>query len=337
MLLLASQFVAAQAVKDAFASLVRIEASRQGATIYGSGFVVALDSGTALVLTSSHVIEGAEFTVAFASDASTTLPVQSRDVVNIETENRNGLALFRVRGRLPAAAKPIEIASSGVPASGAPFLIMGYPNGAATAQTLPRSFTGRDGSRYQFDRGVPEGMSGSPVVRDGVAFGLVTDKTTEFTYAVPYAVIREFLSGLGVTPLGTPPPLSGPSSGGVKGPDSPGTPLGGGASVGTIDQALNEYRAAYERMDVKALLQVFPTFAGASELEKKFADLRGVAMALGTPEIKQSSETRAVATCGYSLTYTSRTGKIEQTKPQRAEFTLAKSGTSWRIESVRFR
>jgi hypothetical protein len=330
--------VTAQAARDAFASLVRIEASRQGATIYGSGFVVALDSGTALVLTSSHVIEGAEFTVAFASDASTTLPVQSRDVVNIETENRNGLALFRVRGRFPAAVKPIEIAASGVPASGAPFLIVGYPNGAATPQTLPRSFTGRDGSRYQFDRGVPEGMSGSPVVRDGVAFGLVTDKTTEFTYAVPYAVIREFLSGLGVTPLGTaPPPLSGPPASGVKATDSPGTPLGGGGSFGTIDQALNQYRAAYERMDVKALLQVFPTFAGASELEKKFADLRGVAMALGTPEIKQSSETRAVATCRYSLTYTSRTGKDEQTRPQLAEFTLAKSGTTWRIESVRFR
>jgi hypothetical protein len=257
-------------------------------------------------------------------------------VVNIETENRNGLALFRVRGRLPPAVRPIEIASSGVPGSGAAFLIVGYPNGAATPQTLTRSFTGRDGSRYQFDRGVPEGMSGSPVVRDDVAFGLVTDKTTEFTYAVPYAVIREYLSGLGVTPAGTAPsPLSGA---GVKAPDSPGTPLGGGGSFGTIDQALNEYRAAYERMDVKALLQVFPTFAGASELEKKFADLRGVAMALGTPEIKQSSETRAVAICGqYSITYTSRTGKSEQTRPQRAEFTLAKSGTSWRIESVRFR
>jgi hypothetical protein len=106
-------------------------------------------------------------------------------------------------------------------------------------------------------------------------------------------------------------------------------------SANPIREVLNQYRAAYENLDVKALLRLFPSFQGASELQKKFDDVQGVAMALGSPAIQLSREV-AVATCTYSLTYTSSAKRIEQTKPMRAEFHLRLREGTWVIEQIRF-
>ncbi len=103
-----------------------------------------------------------------------------------------------------------------------------------------------------------------------------------------------------------------------------------------IKRVLTDYRAAYESKDVDELLRVFPSFQGARDLRARLADLQSVAMALGPATIKETSLTSAIATCAYSLTYTSRTGAIEQTKPMRAEFTLRLEGRNWEIQSLRF-
>jgi hypothetical protein len=110
-------------------------------------------------------------------------------------------------------------------------------------------------------------------------------------------------------------------------------PLDPKAAVGDV---LSQYQRAYQAMDVDALMQVFPSFSGRVALQKRFADLEGVAMALGAPTVQLTSNTTAKATVLYSLTYTSKAGKNETTKPVRAEFTLKKSGADWVIESVRF-
>jgi hypothetical protein len=103
-----------------------------------------------------------------------------------------------------------------------------------------------------------------------------------------------------------------------------------------ITDLLDQYQRAYRAMNVSALMEIFPSFTGKDELQKRFADLKDMAMALGVPDIQMTSPTKAKATVVYSLTYTSKSGKIESTKPVRAEFTLKKSGADWVIESVKF-
>lgn len=103
-----------------------------------------------------------------------------------------------------------------------------------------------------------------------------------------------------------------------------------------ITELLDQYQRAYRAMNVTALMEIFPSFTGKDALQKRFADLQDVAMALGVPDIQLMSPTSAKATVTYSLTYTAKSGKIDSTKPVRAEFMLKKSGADWVIESVKF-
>jgi ketosteroid isomerase-like protein len=103
-----------------------------------------------------------------------------------------------------------------------------------------------------------------------------------------------------------------------------------------ITDLLDQYQRAYRAMNVNAVMEIYPSFTGKDALQKKFADLQDVAMALGVPDIQLTSPTTAKATVVYSLTYTSKSGKIDSTKPVRAEFALKKSGADWVIESVKF-
>jgi len=106
---------------------------------------------------------------------------------------------------------------------------------------------------------------------------------------------------------------------------------------GTIQDALDAYRSAYELRNVDALLEVFPKYQGVDELRRKFSDVKGAAMALGKPIVTLNSEKSAtVRYQEYSLTYTTRNGKLEQIKPRPAEFTLRKDGLIWVIDAVRF-
>lgn len=129
-----------------------------------------------------------------------------------------------------------------------------------------------------------------------------------------------------------------------------GAPSGGGPVVPpplprphTIDpkeaigETLTQYRLAYQAMDVDAVVKIFPGFTGRQELQRRFADLQGVAMALGTPTIALTSDTTATASILYSLTFTAKSGKIEQLRPQNAEFKFKKTSGEWVIDSVRFR
>ena len=124
-----------------------------------------------------------------------------------------------------------------------------------------------------------------------------------------------------------------PDKGGVPGVLPPRRPTDPKVAITDL---LDQYQRAYRAMSVSALMEIYPSFTGKDALQKRFADLQDVAMALGVPDIQLTSPTRAKATVVYSLTYTSKSGKIDSTKPVRAEFALKKSGADWVIESVKF-
>ena len=117
-----------QSIEQALSAVVLIAGSRgEGTAVRGSGFVVALERGVATVVTSSHVIEGTKFEVTFGADPSRSFAVPAADVIKIETQNINGLAVFRVRGAIPAQVQPLGLASGDGPTIGASLYLVGFP------------------------------------------------------------------------------------------------------------------------------------------------------------------------------------------------------------------
>src|SRR5262245_39827912 len=207
-----------QGVESFLSAMVQIVATRNGETLRGSGFIVALDKerGIATVATSAHVVEGAKFEAILSVDPAQPLPTE---IVNLEAENRNGLALFRVRN-VPATATAREVAGWGTPAPrpAQSLTLIGYPNTSSTPLARSRAFSGQDGALYVIDLGVGEGTSGGPVLLDSKVVGLITATTAEQTYAVPFPTLRTFLEGSRVALAG---PSPTPDSGRPAAPSAP--------------------------------------------------------------------------------------------------------------------
>jgi hypothetical protein len=221
-------------------AMVQIVATRNGDTVRGSGFIIALDRerSIATILTSAHVIEGTIFQAIFSADS-----VQSprpTDVVGIDSDNRNGLAVFRVRAA-PPGATVLEIAKPGEPGPrpGQWLTLVGYPSASVNPFVKSRTYSGQEGSLYVIDQGVPEGSSGGPVILDGKVVGVVTATTGDQTYAVPFSSMHTFVQGYRSISLVTTPPLAaGPRSAAPPppGPDKqpgPTTPSGEPKKPGT--------------------------------------------------------------------------------------------------------
>ncbi len=141
-------------------AMVLIVGTRGDETLRGSGFIVALspDRTIATILTSSHVIAGARFTVTFYADPNQT-PVPVTEVIQLDQENRDGLGLFRVRRDVPSNATALEIMDRGdpFPLRGQSVQLLGYPN-MGPLSTATRGYAGQNNSLYLVDLGVGEGL-----------------------------------------------------------------------------------------------------------------------------------------------------------------------------------
>ena len=89
------------------ASLAKISGSGHS----GTGVVVAVERDRAIIITASHVIAGGgTFSVVFAAapDAP-AFAVPSTDVVGMQSDENDGLAVFRVRGTIPPEVQPAAL------------------------------------------------------------------------------------------------------------------------------------------------------------------------------------------------------------------------------------
>jgi hypothetical protein len=145
------------------------------------------------------------------------------------------------------------------------------------------------------------------------------------------------------------PTDKGSRSGGPAGPGpsqpTPSDPRGaappGSTTVTATDRrgitrALTDYRAAYETMDVDALRQVFPKFGNFEALRGTFSDLRSISVAMNpaSAELTVRPDGTATAILVYSMTFTSKTGRVDTTRAARATFYLRYSGGAWIIEKA---
>ncbi len=199
LLLPAAAWAQGQDLDTALSAVVRISGTREGATVRGSGFVVALEPGKATIVTAAHVIAGVpQIEVTFAADRSTSYPAGA--VLGMDA----ALAGFLVRGELPAGLTALSFETDLRPSQGDDLFLVGFPQMDLAPRTPRRMLAGRRGTMLLIDQEIGEGFSGGPVLQRGKVVGVVTDTDAQTTYAVNAVVAREALDGWGIR-LGSPP------------------------------------------------------------------------------------------------------------------------------------
>ncbi len=211
-LLLLPASATAQDAGPSLASLVRISGTRNGTPMGGSGFVVAVGRDVATIVTASHVIEGARFQVAFAASITDRFAVDRADILEMESGDPNGLAIFQVRGRLPQAVAALAFDAGSRLQAAESLLLVGFPQRSRTPLAKRRTYSGRRGNLLLLDLPVGEGFSGGPVLRGGKVAGVVTAEDLQLTYAVNAVVAREFVAGSGVAVDVQKPPVAATAS-----------------------------------------------------------------------------------------------------------------------------
>jgi formylglycine-generating enzyme required for sulfatase activity len=214
LVLLLSAAASAQELDTALSALVRISGTRGGSPVRGSGFVVGIDPGKATIVTASHVIEGVQqLEVTFAVDPTEIYP--GGTVFGMDAD----LAVFQVRGTLPAGVTALSFEVQGRPRLGEALFLLGFPQMELAPRTTQRALAGRRGTLLLIDQEIGEGFSGGPVLQGGKVVGVVTDTDDQTTYAVSSVVALEALEGWGVkldrqssASVATTATLTGPSA-----------------------------------------------------------------------------------------------------------------------------
>src|SRR5215213_2313395 len=116
-----------QDLDTAVSGLVRISGTRGGTPVRGSGFVVALDGDKATIVTASHVIQGVQhLEVTFAVDPAESFPAGA--LLGLESDNPRGLAVFEVRGALPAGVITLGFETEVQPHLSETLFLSGFPS-----------------------------------------------------------------------------------------------------------------------------------------------------------------------------------------------------------------
>lgn len=196
LLLLFPAATSAQDLDTAVSAMVRISGTRNGTTVRGTGFVVGLDRDKATIVTASHVIEGVQYLeVSFAVDSTANLPAGI--ILGLDTGSSNGLAVFQIRGALPAGVTALSFEVER-PHLGEALFLLGFPSMELSPRTAQRVLSARRGTLLLIDQEIGEGFSGGPVLKGGKVAGVITNMDGQTTYAVNAIVAREALEGWGV-------------------------------------------------------------------------------------------------------------------------------------------
>ncbi|NJL29592.1 MAG: SUMF1/EgtB/PvdO family nonheme iron enzyme [Thermoanaerobaculia bacterium] len=158
------------------------------------------------------MIEGlSQIEVTFAADVSERFPADPP--LGSDSENRNGLAVFQVRGAIPREVRSLSFDNDAQLQRGEDLFLLGFPEMTTSPLTLRAAFAGPNGNLLQLDRGVGDGLSGGPVLRRGKVVAVVTSTDPQLTVAVKSLVARDAVASwpvrLGVS-TAIPPPVEPP-------------------------------------------------------------------------------------------------------------------------------
>ena len=139
------------------------------------------------------------------------------------------------------------------------------------------------------------------------------------------------VTGTGTTTAAAPPPPSGPAPPVTPAPTAPSTAPADAMATDTaaIREALTQYIAGYERLDVGAIRRIYPTAPANLDL----SNVRSYRLALENVEITVQGE-RATVTATRRVRAQMKAGSIQEpTLP--TEFSLRRAASGWLIERVR--
>jgi hypothetical protein len=101
-----------------------------------------------------------------------------------------------------------------------------------------------------------------------------------------------------------------------------------------IRQAIERYRAAYERLDARSAQQVWPGVDQVA-LARAFGGLRSQALTFDECDVRILGTT-ATAACAGTARYIPKIGSQQpRTEPRVWDFTLRQTGADWKIDTVR--
>lgn len=195
--LLISAGARAQDIEARLHGVVRlVSTAEEGRERVGAGFVVAMQTGAAYILTASHVVEGDPAPKVEFHGRRGRL-VASR-VLHLEGGQDRGLALLIVdaAGALPDTLTPLRLSAASA-RIGESVSAVGHPGGGVW-QVININVAGRAGTDITLSGGLAEGNSGGPLLKDGEVIGVVTT-VGHLGHATPAAIARIYLEGNGVS------------------------------------------------------------------------------------------------------------------------------------------
>lgn len=162
----------------------------------GTGFVAAIQPASAYLVTAAHVVEGdPNPVVVFAMDPDKKRYAAS--IRDVERGDPRGLAVVEIKD--PPGGLHVIGQEAEYPAVGASVLVAGFPASVGALTMLPATVASIRGRDLILLPETAEGFSGSPVLVDGQAVGLVYGRESGFGKAVVGAAsLQPYLRGLGI-------------------------------------------------------------------------------------------------------------------------------------------
>ena len=187
----------AQTIDKLKAGVVKITATGGGQQRVGTGFIVKVEDDTAYIVTASHVVEGATFTIKFYSKPDVKYP---GEVKEMDGGDPKGLAVVLVQGNLPKGIRPLPLSSNVTIKGGEPITLIGFPRAIGLQWAINSGIiSGQKGLDLIITGStVQEGNSGGPILLHDSVVGVLTEIQKDFGYAVPSSITQFALEGWGV-------------------------------------------------------------------------------------------------------------------------------------------
>ena len=187
----------AQDVGDVRTGVVKVISRAEGQQQRtGTGFIVRLDSGSAYVVTASHVVEGdAQPMVSFFDVPNQLVPTK---VIGLDPTDPKGLAVL-VSKNAPDSARTLPIDTASDYRGGTPAVVVGFPLTHGTGwSVIPATVDGLKGRDLVLTAPLESGDSGGPILIAGKVVGAVVETRGQFGLGVPAAIVQLSLQGWGV-------------------------------------------------------------------------------------------------------------------------------------------
>jgi len=176
----------------------------------GTGFIVKSDGHSVYIATASHVVAGArEIMVEFYTRRNRQVPAK---VVIMQGEDPRGLAVLLIEEKIPAGLSLAVLSlDPAVSLEGGETIdIIGCPRLVRPWSVIKGNVVSKAGEDIVLQAAIEEGISGSPLLRNGQVVGLVTVLREPYGYAKHAAIIHFFLKENDIEVVSPPTTIKAP-------------------------------------------------------------------------------------------------------------------------------